>query len=128
MHGPTSDDKPSDFVATTLRYASYLLLWVVLSALGGLLAWLLRINVFDLGIWLRWNPWVVRGVDRWVIFGLGLLWVTYIFAIEGYLREAVPQHRLWPKAKPLLITILILCAISYSLQFPKIPFEFLRNP
>lgn len=124
MQGQTSDGESSGFFATTLRYISYLLLWVVLSALGGLLAWSLRINIFDLGIWLQWNPWVVRSVDRWVIFLLGLLWVTYIFAVEGYLRAAVPRQRLWRKAKPLLITILILCAISYGLQFPTIPFEF----
>lgn len=117
MQGQTSDGEPSGIIATTVRYLSYLFLWGVLSALGGVLAWSLRINIFDVGIWLQWNPWVVRGVDRWVIFVLGLLWVTYIFAVEGYLRIAVPQQRLWRKAKPLLITILILCTISYSLQF-----------
>jgi hypothetical protein len=128
MQGQLPDGNPTGFVKTGLRYLSYFCLWLLLSALGGVLAWSLRINIFDLGVWLQWNPWQVRGVDRWSIFVLGILWISFIFGVEGYLRTAVAQHRLWAKAKPVLITMLILCAISYSLQFPTVPFEFLRSP
>lgn len=128
MHGQKSAGESSGAVVTVLRYASYLFWWLFLSALGGVLAWSLQINIFDLGIWLRWNPWLVRGVDRWSIFVIGLLWISYIFAIEGYLRTAVPQQRLWVKTRRVLVIMLILCAISYGLQFPTIPFAFLSNP
>lgn len=128
MQGRTPEKQPSDLVAVALHYVAYLLLWVVLSAIGGLLAWSLRINLFDFGVWLRWNPWVVRGVDRWVIFALGLLWLTYIFSVEGYLRAAVSQQQLWRKTKWVLIRVLVLLAISYGLQLLTIALPFLRNP
>lgn len=117
MQGPASNGSSAGFVVTVLRYASYLFWWLVLAALGGLLAWSLRTNVFDLGVWLRWNPWVVRGIDRWAIFVFGILWISYIFAIEGYLRMAVPKHRLWSRTRRILIPMLFLCALSYSVQF-----------
>lgn len=128
MQGHPPDGQSDSMVATGLRYFVYLLLWGVLSALGGLLAWFLRTNLFDLGIWLHWNPWVVRGVDRWGIFVLGILWLVYMFSIEGYLRAAVPQRRLWASTKAVLIPVLILLAISYGLQFPTSILPFLRNP
>jgi hypothetical protein len=124
MRGHTPEEHSSGLVATIVRYGAYLLLWVLLSAIGGLLAWYLRINLFDLGVWLRWSPWVVRGVDRWIIFVLGLLWLAYIFSVEGYLRNAVEQQRLWAKARPVLIIMLILLAIAYGLQLPAISFTF----
>lgn len=128
MQGHIPDGQADSMVVTGLRYLAYLFLWFILSALGGLLAWFLRTNLFDLGVWLHWNPWVVRGVDRWGIFVLGLLWVIYIFSIEDYLRTAVPQQRLWTKTKTVLIPVLILLAISYGLQFPTSILPFLRNP
>lgn len=128
MQGHTPDEQTGGFVATALRYGAYLLLWFLLSAVGGITAWFLRTNLFDLGIWLQWNPWVVRGVDRWGIFVLGVLWLIYIFSVEGYLRTGVAQGRLWHNTKALLIPTLILLAISYGLQFPTSILSFLRNP
>lgn len=127
MQGHTPDEQSDSIAVLGLRYLAYLFLWCILSALGGLLAWFLRTNLFDLGVWLHWNPWVVRGVDRWGIFVLGVLWVIYIFSIEDYLRTAVPQQRLWTKTKTVLIPVLILLAISYGLQFPTSILPFLRN-
>lgn len=121
-------EQSDGFVVTALRYFAYLFWWLLLSALGGLLAWSLRINFFDLSVWLRWQSWVVRGVDRWSVFVLGLLWVTYIFGVEGYLRAAVPQRRLLAKVRAVLIPVLILFAISYGLQFPTSILSFLSNP
>lgn len=117
MQGPASDGSSAGFMVTVLRYVSYLFCWLVLAVLGGLLAWSLRTNVFDLGVWLRWNPWVVRGIDRWAIFVFGVLWISYIFAIEGYLRMAVPKHRLWFRTRRILIPMLLLCALSWGVQF-----------
>ena len=128
MQSQTPDEPSTGFTVLVLRYLAYFSLWLVLVALAGVLAWSLRINLFDLGIWLRWNPWVVRGADRWVIFVLGLIWFTFLLATEGYLREAVPQRRLWAKAKPVLITVLILLAISYGLQLPTITIPFYPAP
>jgi len=109
-------------VITTLRYLLYLFLWLTLSAIGGMLAWFLRTNIFDLGIWLQWNPWLVRGVDRWVIFGLGLVWFAYLIGLEGYLRNAVPKNKLWVRTRRVLIVLLPLLFISYILQFPLASF------
>ncbi|MBX3010577.1 MAG: hypothetical protein KF832_03680 [Caldilineaceae bacterium] len=111
-------------MTTSLRFGTYLLLWVALSAAGALLAWFLRTNLFDLGIWLHWNPWVVRSVDRWAIFGLGALWLVYLFSIEGYLREANTQRQLWNRAKWIAIRVLIGLAISYGLQLLAISLPF----
>ena len=127
MRGHPPDEQSSGFVATALPYLAYLILWLFLSALAGLLGWSLRTNIFNLGIWLRWNPWLVRGVDLWVIFAFGILWIIYIFGVEGYLRTAVAQKRLWTKASRALISILILLAISYGLQFSADILQFLRN-
>ena len=128
MQGHTPDEQADGIIVTALRYLIYLLFWCLLSALGGIVAWFLRTNLFDLGVWLHWNPWVVRSIDRWGIFVLGLLWVIYIFSVEGYLRAAVPQRRLWASTKAVLIPVLILLAISYGLQFPTSILPFLRNP
>ena len=127
MQGYPPDEPSSGSVATILRYLGYLILWLFLSAIAGLLAWSLRTNLFDLGIWLGWNPWLVRGVDRWGLFVLGLLWIIYIFGVEGYLRTAVAQKRLWSKASSVLISTLIFLAISYGLQFLSSSLPFLRN-
>jgi|GEM_PF-1335285 len=124
MQGPTLDGQPSGFVITALRYLLYLLIWLLLSALGGVLAWLLRTNIFDLGIWLQWNPWVVRGIDRWAIFGFGLVWFAYLIGLEGYLRNAVPKNRLWARTKRVLIILLPLLLIAYILQLPLLSFTF----
>lgn len=117
MQGPTLDGQPTGFAITALRYLLYLLLWLLLSALAGLLAWFLRVNLFDLGVWLQWNPWVVRGIDRWAIFGLGLVWFAYIIGLEGYLRNAVPKNKLWVRTKRILIILLPLLLIAYILQY-----------
>jgi len=127
MQGYPPDEQSSDFVATALPYLAYLILWLFLSALAGLLLWSLRTNIFNLGIWLRWNPWLVRGVDLWVMFGFGILWIIYIFGVEGYLRAAIAQKRLWTKASRALISLLILLVISYGLQFSATALQFLRN-
>lgn len=128
MQEQTPDESSTGSVTTVLRYLAYLSLWLLLATLAGILAWSLRTNLFDLGIWLRWNPWVVRGIDRWGIFGLGVLWLTFFFATEGYLRNAVPQRRLWAKARTLLLTVIILLAISYGLQLPTITLPFYQSP
>jgi len=132
MQGQTPDELSSSPVITVLRYLAYFSLWLLLVVLAGVLAWSLRTNLFDLGIWLHWNPWVVRGIDRWGIFVLGVLWLTFFFASEGYLREAVPQRRLWAKARSLLITVLMLLAISYGVshgfQLPTITLPFYQTP
>jgi hypothetical protein len=124
MQGQTPDEPSSGLVITVLRYLAYLSLWLLLVALAAVLGWSLRTNLFDVGIWLRWNPWVVRGIDRWAIFLLGLLWLIFFFATEGYLRAAVPQRRLWAKARALLIIVLILLVISYGLQLPAVTLLF----
>lgn len=128
MQGQTPGEPSTGFTILALRYLAYFSFWLLLVALAGALAWSLRINLFDLGIWLRWNPWVVRGIDRWGIFVLGLLWFTFLLATEGYLREAVPQRRLWARARPILITVLILLAISYGLQWLTITLPFYQAP
>ena len=127
MQGHSPNEQSPGFVATALPYLAYLILWVLLSALVGLLGWSIRTNIFNLGIWLWWNPWLVRGVDLWFIFAFGILWVIYIFGVEGYLRTAIGQKRLWTKASRALISLLMLLAISYGLQFSANILLFLRN-
>jgi hypothetical protein len=56
MQGHTPDEPSTGFTVLLLHYLAYFSLWLLLVALAGLLAWSLRINLFDLGIWLRWNP------------------------------------------------------------------------
>lgn len=118
MQDPTLGGSSAGFAITVLRYSLYLLVWLLLSAMGGLLAWFLRTVTFDVGIWLQWNPWVVRSVDRWAIFGLGMLWFVYLIGLEGYLRSAVPKHQLWARTKRVLIILVPLLLVAYILQLP----------
>ncbi len=124
MQDPTLDGSSASFAITALRYLLYLLIWLLLSAMGGIFAWFLRTLIFDLGIWLQWNPWVVRGIDRWAIFGLGLVWFAYLIGLEGYLRNAVPKNKLWARTKRILIILVPLLLVAYILQLPKLPFTF----
>lgn len=48
MQGHTPDEQSAGIVVTVFRYLAYLLnLGLLLSALGGVLAWFLRTNLFD---------------------------------------------------------------------------------
>jgi hypothetical protein len=102
---------------SALSYAACYLSWLVYTALGFGLFWLLRTNLFDLSVWLRLNPWQVRGIDRFAIFFLGLLWFVGVIVLEQYLRKGIETNQLWRRIARVGIVLALVAALSYSLQF-----------
>ncbi|MEZ4863000.1 MAG: hypothetical protein R3C14_16900 [Caldilineaceae bacterium] len=99
-----------------LRYVVYFFFWILFSASGFGFFLLLRDSLFKLGVVLRFNPWLVRGIDRWGIFVFGIIWVIFIFWVEGYLRNAVPEQKLWSRIARVLISLTLFGLILLGIQ------------
>jgi hypothetical protein len=113
---PEESPHPSPW-RLTLHYAACYLGWLLFVAFGFLLLLSLRINLFDLAIFLRLNPWQVRAVDRFAIFLLGLTWFAGIFILENYLRQGVAVNQLWSRIIGTTVALLVIGGISYLLQW-----------
>jgi hypothetical protein len=100
-----------------LAIATYLLFWILLSAIGLWLMFELRSLLVELMILGQFNPWAVRGVDRWAIFVLGLIWFISLMLIEHYLRVSVDKKRLWRTIFRVAAMEAILVAIIFGARF-----------
>lgn len=79
---------------------SYLLcysLWVINGALGFLGMLIVRSVVLKASLTFRLNPWVQRAADKWSFVMVGLVWLMFVVACEGYYREGVSQGKFWPR-------------------------------
>ncbi len=103
---------------TILRYAIYLLAWLLLSTLAFALFFSIRANFFNLGMELRLNPWQVRGIDRFYIFGFGMGWFIFMLWVENYLRVGVEKQRLKARISRVATWEVALLALSILLQLP----------
>jgi hypothetical protein len=91
---PQSEDKGKVW-QKILSVATYLLFWIGLSAVGLWLMLEIRELLVELMILASFNPWQVRGIDRWAIFMLGLAWFASMLWIDHYLRTGIGKKRLW---------------------------------
>ncbi len=88
-------------------------LWLTICAIGFWLIFRIRANLVEGLFFLQVNPWQLRALDRWVLYGLGLCWIVSIFLVEGYLRSALNRGRLLPIAGRILFIGLALIGLSY---------------
>jgi hypothetical protein len=93
---------------TILLYIVCYVLWFGLSAALFWLIFRLRALLVDGMMWLRLNPWAVRGFDRWGIFVLGMAGVVVMFVMEGYLRDGVEAGQLWRRVGRVVLAMAIL--------------------
>jgi hypothetical protein len=100
-----------------LHYCVCYLTWLLFVGVGYVLMLALRINLFDVATWLRFNPWQVRAIDQFAIFFLGLVWFGGIFLLESYLRHGVKRRRLWSRILRVGSALLAVTVFSYGLQW-----------
>ena len=108
---------PLDMWILVGRYILCYTLWFLICAVGLWIVMLLRTNVVEDILSLRLNPWQLRAVDRGIIFGLGALWIVIVFLIEGYLRRALAQGRLFISAGRVLLLELIVVGLSLFIHW-----------
>lgn len=112
----TEGDSPSPSRArlwsVVFQYIACYALWILICAIGMGIVFLIRRNLVEDIFFLRVNPWQLRAIDRWAFFGLGIVWVVAIFLIEGALRQAVEQGKLWRRAGWILLVQLVVVGIS----------------
>ncbi len=97
-------------------YLACYALWVGFVLVG---AWLIlqgRAAMFDLAVWLRWNPWAVDAVAQFAVVTLGLIWLVAILGTEYYLRQGVVKERLWRRAFRLFVIEAVLAGIFVGMQ------------
>jgi len=79
------EEKKSILIQIRDTVSTYVL-WTIVIALGigCLLAARGTINV--LWIFLTWNRWTLRAIDRWSLLLMGIVWLAVIIFAEEYLR------------------------------------------
>lgn len=113
----SQNNQPIEPWRLLLFYVACYLCWLAFSALGFLLLGAFRTNIFDLATALQLNGWQVRTVDRFAIYGLGILWFIFVIWLESYLRHGVDNHSLWQRLGRITIAFGGLGALSYGLQW-----------
>jgi hypothetical protein len=78
-----------------VAFICYFLFWIVLSVTGLWLMFEVRGLFIDLMMHAQLNAWAVSGIDRGIIFLLGLGWFIALMWIEYYLRSGIDKERLW---------------------------------
>ncbi|RIK43675.1 MAG: hypothetical protein DCC55_04900 [Chloroflexi bacterium] len=99
-----------------LNYAACYIAWLAFTIVGFWLLLSLRANLIDAAILLHLNPWQVRTVDRFAIFGLGMAWFVGILILENFLRVGAGNGRLLSRTVRVALALGLACAISYGLQ------------
>ena len=92
------------------------LLWLITSALGMLGVLIARAVIDKAYIALRLNPWAFRAVDNWSLLLLGLMWLVFVIACEGYYREGMLQSKLWPRFAKVTGAEGLLVGVGYVVQ------------
>lgn len=95
---------------------TYIACYLLLLLFGAMTMWLLfslRDNLIGISLAMQVNPWVLRAIDRFGIFLLGLCWLSAFILIESYFRSGVQKHIFWRRAGK---TFLILALISLASQ------------
>lgn len=112
---PDSQSPPSTWILVS-QYIICYVLWLLICGIGLWLIFLIRTNLVEDVFFMRLDPWQLSAIDRWAIYGFGALWIFSIFLIEGYLRRAVEQGRLFIVAGRILLIQLALVALSFLIN------------
>jgi hypothetical protein len=102
--------------STIARYAACYALWVTLVVWMAWILLLLRGLTVEWMMWMRFNPWSVRGFDRWGVFLLGMAWLVAMLWLESYLRDGVQRGRLLRRAGRVALALGITTAAAYAGQ------------
>ena len=106
----------------TLKTALIYGVWVVLGILAALAAFQVYGTLLYIGLLVvenpalrppGWNTATIRGLSRFLILALGVCWLLAVYYLEGYLKESVEQHRLWPQ----VVWPALIIAVLYGLSF-----------
>jgi hypothetical protein len=103
-------------VRGVFAYVACYAAWLIFSAAAFWLLLSVRTNLIDAAILMQFNPWQVRTLDRFAIFGLGLVWFVGILVMESYLRTGVARGLLWGRISRIALALGLACALSYGLQ------------
>jgi hypothetical protein len=100
-----------------VAYIVYFLFWIVLSVTGLWLMFEVRGLLIDLMMHAQLNAWAVSGIDRSVIFLLGLGWFIALMWIEYYLRSGIDKERLWRNIGRVAIVQAGMGILIYGIRF-----------
>ena len=97
-------------------------LWGILAVLWALTAYQVYVTLVFIGILVvenprtrpvGWNTITISGLDRFLIFVLGAVWLVAAMLLEGYLREGTRKHDL----KRRLVRLLAITAAIYGASY-----------
>jgi hypothetical protein len=100
-----------------LSIVTYLLFWIIFSAVGLWLLFELRGVIVELMIAAQLNPWAVRGYDRLVIFVLGVAWFVSMLWLEHYLRTGSEKKRIWRNIGRVAAVQAAIAAVVFAIRF-----------
>ncbi len=117
LDAPPQNGEQEPLWKRILAIATYLLFWIILSAIGLWLMFAIREVGVELMIFAQLNPWAVRGFDRLAIYVLGLIWFVALMWIEHYLRTGIDKKRLWRNIAKVALVQAVLAAIVFGIRF-----------
>lgn len=82
------------FKQSVPSFLAYFAAWILLSALSIILIFTCRDALFVSAVWLQFNPWVVRALDRFAIVIFGLIAFMHCIWLEYYLRRGRESRQL----------------------------------
>ena len=101
---------------TLPRFAGYFISWIAYLVITLWLVFELREMVVVVSMMLSLNPWQVHAIDNFVVFFLGLGWLSGTIAIEGYFRNGIARGQLWRRIGKTFLTVLIVVAADLGVK------------
>ncbi len=87
--------------------------WIGLFLLSLWLVFLLQRNIVEDLLFMRVNPWQLRGLGQWSVYVFGAIWIVYVFLSEGYLRQGLLQGVLYQRLIKIGAPLLVLITLSW---------------
>ncbi len=106
--------------STTSLIFTYIACYLILIIFGALTMWLLfslRGNLVSLSMVLQVNPWVLRAIDRFGIFLLGLGWLATFILIESYFRMGIHKNDFWRRAGKMFVVFGLVAVVSQAVNW-----------
>jgi uncharacterized membrane protein len=97
------------------HYLACYILWFVICGIGLWLVLFASDTIKNL-FFLRATGWQVDAIGRWMVFFFGAVWIVSIFLVEGYLRKAVEEGKLWSHAGRVLLVQFIIAALFFLIS------------
>ena len=100
-----------------LTYALCYLMWVVSAALGLFDLVISRGLLMSLITLVSANRWVLSSIDRFGLILLGIAWLAFVIALEGYYRSGVDKGDLARRVGRVIAAELSVLALAYIVPF-----------